>query len=322
MEINEIKNTRLKQNISDIIIQTLLNNNLIIDNELSSLQIQFGYIFTKDNGVLEALIKVVNNNKTFYFAVQKGELLLININDIQYNQTIDYMKEHHYCLNKESNNETEKQKNRRNKNNQFLVQKGITINENLLCNENIVKLKNIDDICKRAIACLLTVQIACDINNGYYKESLEYFLPLYDKFGVKNSINSKEKRIIDGTYSNQDAIDMDWAYEAYWAICWCLSLVDDIKNGGELCDCNKATSFVINSSSFEDFKSKCNLRNIDEILDMLDLYYRYSWAINNKRIDPSTNIGNLDPSNVIERRRALEWIISDTDDWYNLRLDA
>lgn len=322
MEINEMRNSKLKQSIADIIVQMLLNMKLITENELPSFQIQFGYIFTKEDGVLEALMKIICNNKTFYFASQKGSVMLVNINEVQYNQTINYMKEYHSCLNEEYNNETEKQKNRRQKNNEFLVKNGISINENLLCNENIVQLRNLDDICKRAIACLLTVQIACDINTGHYKESLEYFLPLYDKFGVRNNLNSKEQRIINGTYSNQDAIDMDWAYEAYWAICWGLSLVDDIKNGGELCDCQKAISFVIDSNSLEDFKNKCKLRDIDEILDMFDLYYRYNWAINNSKVNLNSKVGNLDSSNVIERRRGLEWLISPIDDWYDVQFNA
>ncbi len=323
MEINEAKNSKLKQNVSNNIIQILLNNKLITDNELTNLTIEFGYIFTKDDGVLEALMKTSCNNKVFYFACQNGKLIHININEIEYNQTIDYMKKYHSCLNKKINKETRKQKKRRKRNNQFLTKNNISINENLLSyNEKNIQLKSIDVICKRAIACLLTVQIACDINNGQYKESLEYFLPLYDKFDVKNSLNSKERRIIDGTYSKQDVIDMDWAYEAYWAICWCLSLIEDIKDGGELCDCSKAIAFVTKSSSFNDFKNKCKLRDIDEILDMYDLYYRYNWAINNKYVDSKTNIGNLNSSNVIERRRALEWIICDTDDWYDLQLNA
>lgn len=322
MEINEISNSNLKQNIADATVGVLLNNNLIVENELQNYQIQFGYIFTKEDGVLEALMKAICNDKVFYFAFQKGSLMLINITENQYNETINYMKANHVCLNDNSKNETEKQKNRRQKNNKFLTQNGISINENLLYKDNNIQLKNMDDICKRALACLITTQIACDIPKGHYKRSLEFFLPLYDKFGVKNSLNSKEKKIIAGTYSNQDAIDMDWAYESYWAICWCLSLVDDIKNGGELCDCHKAIAFVRDSSSFEDFKSKCNLRNIDEIMDMSDLYYRYNWAINNKLVDSNTNIGNLRKSNVIERRRALEWIISDVDDWYDLHISV
>ena len=65
MEINEAKNSKLKQNVSNNIIQILLNNKLITDNELTNLTIEFGYIFTKDDGVLEALMKTSCNNKVF-----------------------------------------------------------------------------------------------------------------------------------------------------------------------------------------------------------------------------------------------------------------
>lgn len=328
METNEINNIKLTQNIADTTIQVLLSNNLITKEELNTYKVQFGYIFTKTDGVLEALIKTVCNGKTFYFACQKGSLMLININEEQYVQTINYMKENHPCLNEEPNVETEVQKNRREKNNQYLAQLGITHNEKLLCDEYDIQLKSLDDICKRAIASLITIQVACDINSGIdikseeYKESFDFIKGLYKKYNVEDCLNSKEQRIIDGTYSTQDAVDMDWEYETYWAICWCLSLVDDIKDGGEYCDCDKAISFVMSADSYEDFKSKCKLRSIDEILDMYDLYYRYNWAINNVQVDPNTNTGNLDPSTVIERRRGLEWVITDMKDWYDLRLDT
>ena len=76
-------------------VQKLLNNKLIVDNELGNLQLQLGYIFTKDDGNIEAIMKTVCKNKTVYFVFQKGKLVLININEIQYNQTIDYMREYH-----------------------------------------------------------------------------------------------------------------------------------------------------------------------------------------------------------------------------------
>ena len=328
MEKNEINNSKLKLNIADATVQMLLNLKLIVENELPYFQIQFGYIFTKEDGTLEALMKTICDEKIFYFAYQKGSLMLVNINENQYNETIEYMKTNHSCLNKNSNNETKKQKNRRQKNNKLVTQSGISINENLLCYENDIQIKSIDELCKRAISCLITILVACDINNGQdinsekYKENFDFIKSLYKKFNVEDCLNSKEKRIIDGTYSNQDAIDMDWAYEAYWAVCWCLNLVNDIKNGGEICDCDKAISFVMDSVSFKDFKSKCKLRDIDEILDMKDLYYRYNWAINNKHVDSNTTIGNLEPSIVIERRRGLEWVLSDVSDWYDIKLNT
>lgn len=104
----------MKQNLSDATVQLLLNNKLINETELSRFQIQFGYIFTKEAGALEALMKTICNEKSFYFACQKGSLMLININENQYNETINYMKDSHSCLKNNSNNETEKQKNRRN----------------------------------------------------------------------------------------------------------------------------------------------------------------------------------------------------------------
>lgn len=329
-ETNQINNTSLKEDICNRVVQVLLNNKLITEEELKGVSVSFGYIFTKPNGVLEGLFKASSSDKTFYFALQNGSLSLININDTMFNDTVSHMKEFHPCLNEEPTDTSDKNKQRRIKNNEYLKQNNIATNDNLLCDkdETSIKLKSIDDMCKRAIASLITIQVACDINNGQdikseeYKENFDLVKSLYKKFGVEDSLNPKEKRIIDATYSEQDVYDMDWEYETYWALCWCLGLVDDIKDGSSLCDCGQAIDFVVKSSSFDDFKSKCKIRSIEEILDMYDLYLRYNWAINNKYVDPNTATGNLNASNVIERRRALEWVISDVNDWYDLQLNA
>ena len=329
-EENLINNTDIKITVCNKIANMLLSNNYITENEINKIKVNFGYIFKKSDGLIESLLKVLCEDKVYYCAIQNNSIKLINITEVQYKDTILHMEELHECLKIVLNNETSLQKERREKNNEFLTKNNITINNNLLSkmDDQKVKLKNIDEICKRAITCLITIQVACDINNGKdiksaeYKDDLDFVKSLYKKFDVENCLNSKEKRVIEGNYSAQDVIDMDWAYEAYWALCWCLNLVDDISDGGLLCDCTQALSFVIKSNSFDEFKNQCNLRSVKEILDMYDLYYRYNWAINNKYVDVNTNIGNLNASNVVERRRALEWILSETDDWYDLQLNA
>ena len=55
---------------------------------------------------------------------------------------------------------------------------------------------------------------------------------------------------------------------------------------------------------------------------MLDLYYRYHWACVEKRIKPDTIIGSLDGEVVWERRRGLEWLVSDMEDWNKISLDT
>ena len=196
--------------------------------------------------------------------------------------------------------------------------------ESLPCVEasSEVKLKSLDEICKRVLASFLIIQLACDINNGKYEESVEIISKLLEKFNVTDCLNKKEQKILDGTYEMQDAIDIDWEYETYWALVWALGLVEDISDATNICNCDYAIQLFNESNSYEEFKSKCKLRDINEILDMLDLYYRYHWACVEKRIKSETSIGNLNSSVVVERRRGLEWLISETQDWYDISLDT
>lgn len=55
---------------------------------------------------------------------------------------------------------------------------------------------------------------------------------------------------------------------------------------------------------------------------MLDLYYRYDWAVTEKRINPDTPIAGLNPDVVFERRKGLEWLIATEEDWDEISLDT
>lgn len=250
--------------------------------------------------------------------------MAVNLNDEMYQQTINYMKANHPCLNNNELPETDVQRRRRERNNNFIKEMKVVTPERLMTrwDDEDVVLRDKEAICKRAVCCFFVIQIACDIANNNYEESIKVLKPMIEKFGVMDQLNSKEKRIVDGTYSMQDAIDLDWAYEAYWSLCWSLGLVDDISDASGVCDCEMAIDFIRSINSTEEFISKCSLRSKEEILDMLDLYYRYNWAINEASANPGADIGGLNPSVVIERRRGLEWIVSDVDDWYDLDMPA
>lgn len=214
---------------------------------------------------------------------------------------------------------------RRRKSNTFIKDKGIACLETLplLEDSTQVKLKSLDDICKRAVATLLAIQLACDIGeNNDYEESKQLFTKLLDKYGVKDELLDKEKRLFEGTYTMQDAIDVAWSYEAYWSLLWALGMVDDISYPSDICDCEKAIKTVGDSKDYEEFVNKCHLRDIEEILDMLDLYYRYHWACVEKQVNPDTPIGKLNDEVVMERRRGLEWLVSKEKDWNNISLDT
>lgn len=213
---------------------------------------------------------------------------------------------------------------RKERSEQKILKKGIGINKYLpmIPPSNTVKLRDIDDVCKRAIAALLSIQIAFEISNQNYKD-VKFFIDLMDNFNVRNCLNPKEQNLVNAMFSQQDVTDVVWEYECYWSLVWALGLIDNIEDAGSVCDCEKAVHLVADCGDFEEFKSKCRMRDVEEILDMLDLYYRYHWAtVQHRWIDDKLPIGNLNEEVVYERRRGLEWLISDTDNWFDISLDT
>ena len=213
---------------------------------------------------------------------------------------------------------------RKERSEKIIAAKGIGINPNLPLTEpaSQVKLRSLDDICQRAIAALLSTQVGFG-RSEQNDEDVNSFAGLMDYFGVRDCLNAKERRLVDGSYVQQDIIDVVWEYESYWTLVWALGLVDDITDAEDICDCPQAVRFVSQSESYDDFKSRCSLRSADEILDMLDLYYRYHWAVvQHEKTDKKCPIGGLNTDAVSERRRGLEWLISDTDDWNRISLDT
>ena len=208
-------------------------------------------------------------------------------------------------------------------NNTFIKGLGITCYEQLPVIERTEKIKDIDTICKRAIACLLSIQLACDINqDDDVEEATEFFKGLLERYGVWDELYDNEKKLFTGDYTKQDAINIVWTYEAYWALVWVLGLIDDIKMSDDICDCEKAIALLSEKADYNEFKKTCRLRSIEEILDMTDLYFRYHWACVEKRLKPETQTGNLNSDVVIERRKALEWVISDEYDWNYIALNT
>lgn len=320
-EENLIRDREAKDFVVGLAIKYLEHNKQISD--FSNIGVDFGYIYSNNKGMRESLFKVIKGNNVFYFLLKNEfELTLLDYNEEQFKNEIEKAKVEHKCLNSIPK-ESESAKSRREKNNRILRDKGIVCPDKLTCFDGHRQMKDIDVICKKAIASLLTIQVACDINNkNDIDNSIEIINKLIEKFGVKDYLNSKEMRIMNKSYTEQDAIDMDWEYETYWSLCWVLGLVDDISDGATICDCEAAIGFVLNSMSIDDFKSKCKLKSKEEVLDMEDLYFRYAWAINEKKANPGASIGNLNSSIVIERYRGLKWVLSEIDDWYDCPLNA
>lgn len=313
-ERNEINNDSVKYKLVKCALKTLKQGE-DYDN-IENISFGFGYLYVIESGGYNALFKVVTEKKTFYYAAQKNKIMRLSFNEDAFNDTVKKVLDLH------ANQEPEKlsvQDERRKTNNEYIQKLNISISDdiNIPLEDDKVELKNLDEICKKLIASILIVQVACDVRRDNYVGSLKFFMPIFEKFGVLDCFNEIEQRVFDGTYTKEDLATLDWGYETVWAILYALSLVDDIKDATLLCDYQYIID-LLKGKTLDTFKEKCVLRDKKEILDMYDLYYRYNWACKENKNNANVVIGKLIPDNVRERTRGLEWLFSSEKDWYKL----
>ena len=213
-----------------------------------------------------------------------------------------------------------------------LKKQKIAVNEHLplLPPGEAVKLKSVEEVKKRALGSMISIQLACSIKNGEdYGEALAIIGQLMNEWNISiNDLLPKERVLIlnkftqkDNTdaISKQDVIDIVWTYETYYSLIWSLDLISDREFADASKICNTVRAIAI-ARLINDIASR--LRNTEKILDMTDLFYCYHWACEEKRIRPETLTGKLNPEVVGERRWGLEWLISDEKDWNQIRLDT
>lgn len=178
--------------------------------------------------------------------------------------------------------------------------------------------RSAERIAKRAIACLLMIQVACDLDQDQFDQETEDFIvDLLNKFAVTDELTVKEKNILNRNASQQEIVNMIWKYEAYWVLIWALGIVEKLKYPDEIADCDFAIQVISGCDSLQEFMQQVKLRNIEEILDEADLIYRYDWACVDARLKQQHAPANLNPSIVLERHGALNWLIQADADWDN-----
>ena len=162
-----------------------------------------------------------------------------------------------------------------------------------------------DEVIARAICSFAAIMCAYTIkDNGELTDE--------DKQGTKDFLNNRfwcidkltrmERRVIEGEASCDEAVKMSWKYESLWALMWAMGLVKKLDFPKDTCDCD----FVM--KTFDgDFSERVKMRGTDELLQALDLIYRYHWACVNARVNGSKRAG-LDEEVVMERRGGLEWL--------------
>ena len=143
--------------------------------------------------------------------------------------------------------------------------------------------------------------------------------------GLDGELSSSEREILDkgdGDLTEQERTNLYWYIEALWALAWAAGKVEDL-------DFNKPVGRELASlmpnlrenESGEAFMSRAKLRPRLELFRMTDLYYRLHWWTRTAQLhgEPS---GDVSLDIVMERRKALEWLMNDDGSWDDVELST
>ena len=190
---------------------------------------------------------------------------------------------------------------------------GFAVNKSLPFLGQVKAIRNAEEIVKRLL-CLHAVA-ACSY--GFDRAKARVWLERELVFG---DLVAAERRFIEE--GQGDAVRFKVQVEGMWALAWALGMVRQLDFSKD-CDSKFVTALpnLKDGEAGDAFLSKIDPRAASEIIAACDLAYCLHWAIRQAQLTGDKPPGRVQPYVVEERRRALEWLLSN-EPWDEVALDT
>lgn len=168
-----------------------------------------------------------------------------------------------------------------------------------------------------AISRLLAMNAVAATAHGFDKAKAISWL---NQEALTDSLTEKENRFVFEGLGQPDCFKLQ--VESMWALAWAMGITNEL-NFAKDCD-NRFVTMLPNlkqSQSSIDFRKKRNPRPLEEVVAACDLAYCLHWATRQAELNGKRPPANLKPYVVVERRRALEWLLS-KEAWEEVPLDT
>ncbi|TWU07788.1 DUF4272 domain-containing protein [Stieleria varia] len=145
-----------------------------------------------------------------------------------------------------------------------------------------------------------------------------------EQHGVATYLTDHEVSLLDRgpeRINEQDRNNLAWSLDALWALMWAGNLFEHLDFTRPIPDeMYEMCPHVRDDDGPTKFADRMAIRSFDEIYRSLDLHYRLHWyAFQNQLRDER---GTFDLSRFIERRRALEWLLSPGLTWGSVSMNT
>lgn len=190
---------------------------------------------------------------------------------------------------------------------------GFAVNKALPLLDEVEVTKAADEAFRRLLCLHATAACAFGFDRRRARTWLE-------QEGVWGDLTTAERQFVENGQSNPAQFQVQ--VEGMWALAWALGIVPQLDFGR---DCDGGFVMVLPNlkvgQGSDALRSKLNPRTTDEVVAACDLAYCLHWAVREAQLTGSKPPGNVEPCVIEERRRALEWLISD-DAWDEVPLDT
>ena len=161
--------------------------------------------------------------------------------------------------------------------------------------------------------------------NIYFRAPVPVIKGWIEANGLAGHLSESERALLqkkNGELSKQELVDLYWYIEGLWALMWVGSLIPDLPIDRPVED--HMATLTPNLQRKEDgtkFSRNMQIRPYEDLYRMLDLYYRAHWYTEDGRINGYLT-GQIDGDIIMERRKALEWVMDRTVEWDDVPLDT
>ena len=105
-----------------------------------------------------------------------------------------------------------------------------------------------------------------------------------------------------------------WQCECTQVLAWALGLLETLPEPSAICNGGQITRVMLENAQRD--PATLRPRPAAELLDQLDLHFRLHWLTTEARLGRRAAVPDVDPGVVLERHRALNWLVRLEDaDW-------
>ena len=166
---------------------------------------------------------------------------------------------------------------------------------------------------------MLTLYAVVSCSFGFPRQKAESWLVQEQ---LLDCLTYDEQLFLSNEMEGGERARVQWGIEALWALAWALKLHDNLDFSDSCSDdFIKLLPDIKHLEPSETYAERFELRETAEILAKADLAYCLHWAIRDSELEGKSTLGSVPARVVIERRRALDWLLSQ-EPWDEVTLDT